>query len=333
MVVVPQADRMKIRVVSRHVVPVLAGLWRPTRLKAELHTWAIGLLILIVAGCGKSERAVVVYTSQDQIYAEPILAEFTKETGIKVLPVFDSESVKTAGLLQRLLAEKGNPRADVFWSNEEMFYRQMIQRGALDSNLWARVGYRARRLIINTNLVHAADMPQSLEELTGPKWTGKVALAYPVYGTTAAHMAALREFWGDAKWKKWIDALAANKPFIVDGNSVVVRMVGAGEALVGLTDSDDLAAGLRNHLPIAAAPASEKADEFLRIPNCVGMVAGAPHPSEAKAFVEFVQSEKIARELVNDHALESARSEGACLSLSSPVEETLQILRKTFARE
>src|SRR5687767_6011524 len=92
---------------------------------------------LAFAGCAQNERVVVVYTSQDQIYAEPVFAEFTRETGIKVLPVFDSESVKTAGLMQRLLAEKDNPRADVFWSNEEMMSRHLADLGVLDTNSWA----------------------------------------------------------------------------------------------------------------------------------------------------------------------------------------------------
>jgi iron(III) transport system substrate-binding protein len=322
---------MRKNVASRYVVPALAGLRR--RLKAELHTFALVIFILVLVGCGKTQRTVIVYTSQDQIFAEPLFDQFTRETGIKVLPVFDSESVKTAGLLQRLLAEKDNPRADVFWSNEEMFYSQMVRRGALDSNVVARVGYRARRLIVNTNLVHGGDMPKSLEELAEPKWRGKVALAYPVYGTTAAHMAALREKWGDDKWRNWCEALAANKPFVVDGNSVVVRMVGAGEALVGLTDSDDLAAGVRNDLPIAAAPISDKPDQFLHISNTVGMVAGAPHPAEARSLIEFIQSGAATSELVKNHALQCKRADAAGMVLSKPVDETLQILQKIFARE
>jgi iron(III) transport system substrate-binding protein len=303
------------------------------RMTKSLSICILVFAVACLSGCGKSQRTVIVYTSQDQIFAEPIFDKFTQQTGIKVLPVFDSESVKTAGLLQRLLAEKENPRADVFWSNEEMFYRQMIRRGALDSNVVARVGYRARRLIVNTNLVHTDDMPKSLEELAEPKWRGKVALAYPVYGTTAAQMAALREKWGDAKWKQWCEALAANKPFVVDGNSVVVRMVGAGEALVGLTDSDDLAAGVRNNLPIAAAPVSDKPDQFIHISNTVGLVSGAPHPAEARALIEFLQSNAATSELVTNHALECARADGAGMSLSKPVDEMLESLRKIFARE
>lgn len=61
---------------------------------------------------------VVIYAAQDQIYAEPILHEFEKETGLKVKAVYDSEAVKTTGLANRLLAERSHPQCDVFWGNE-----------------------------------------------------------------------------------------------------------------------------------------------------------------------------------------------------------------------
>jgi iron(III) transport system substrate-binding protein len=286
-------------------------------------------MIAAFAGCSKSERIVVVYTSQDQVYAEPLLAEFTRQTGIKVLPVFDSESVKTAGLVQRLLAEKDNPRADVFWSNEEMLSWQLVDRGILNSNHWAKAGFRTRRLIVNTNRIAFADAPKNLSELADPKWSGRIALAYPVYGTTAAHMVALRQSWGDAKWKQWCEGLAANKPFVVDGNSLVVKLVGAGEAWLGLTDSDDFAAGIHNELPIASLPVTA---EFLRIPNSIGIVNGAPHRSEAEEFFKFARAEKTLGELVNANALEGVACAGAGLAQPAPVEETRELLKTIFAR-
>jgi iron(III) transport system substrate-binding protein len=290
------------------------------------------MFALLLGGCGKSERVVVVYTSQDQIYAEPLLAEFTKQTGIKVLPVFDSESVKTAGLAQRLIAEKENPRADVFWSNEEMISRHLVELGALDSNSWAKAGYRTRRLVINTNLVSANDAPKNLSELTAPKWAGKIAVAYPMYGTTAAHFVALRQRWGDAAWRTWCKGLAANKPFVVDGNSMVVRMVGNGEAALGLTDSDDIAAGVRNGLPIAALPLS---CEFLSISSSIGIVRSAPHRSEAEAFFKFAQSEQTVKSLVEEHALESLQEPVVTCKLTqpAPVDETRDLLKTIFARQ
>ena len=36
-------------------------------------------------------QGVVIYTSQDQVYAEPILKEFEQQSGIEVRAVFDSD--------------------------------------------------------------------------------------------------------------------------------------------------------------------------------------------------------------------------------------------------
>jgi iron(III) transport system substrate-binding protein len=63
---------------------------------------------------------VVAYCAQDQVYAEPILRNFEKTTGIKVLALYDNEAVKTVGLANRLVAERGHPVCDIFWGNEEM---------------------------------------------------------------------------------------------------------------------------------------------------------------------------------------------------------------------
>ena len=62
----------------------------------------------------------------------------------------------------------------------------------------------------------------------------------------------LRQRWGEANWLAWCRALVANEAKLVDGNSVVVKLVGRGEAAIGLTDSDDILAGQREGLPVAA---------------------------------------------------------------------------------
>jgi len=67
--------------------------------------------VFLLAGCTKKQpkEPVVLYSSQDQIYAEPILKEFTRKTGIEIKPLFDSESAKTVGLAHRLRAERSYP--------------------------------------------------------------------------------------------------------------------------------------------------------------------------------------------------------------------------------
>jgi iron(III) transport system substrate-binding protein len=253
-------------------------------------------------GCSERKPVVVVYTAQDQVYAEPIFQEFTRQTGIRVRPVFDSEAVKTVGLANRLLAEKNRPQADVFWGNEELRARQLGAREVFrETNGLATFGYRTRRIVINTRKLSLAQAPRSLLELTNAAWRGKVALAYPMFGTTATHFLALRQHWGPGPWEAWCRALQVNQPFLLDGNSVVVRFVGRGEALVGLTDSDDIAAGQREGLPVATVPLTS---ETLFIPNCVAVVRNAPHPREGELLYHHLQRPQIVQRLQAVNALE-----------------------------
>lgn len=273
-------------------------------------TWiCLILAAMLLTRC--SERTVTVYTSQDQVYAEPILNDFTKTTGIKVRAVYDSEAVKTVGLVNRLLAEKDHPQCDVFWNNEEFRTRQLAASGVLrETNGWASFGVRNRRLVVNTNLLPLAAAPHKLDTLTNVQFFGKVAVAYPLFGTTSTHFLALDQAWGRERWVAWCKALQANKPFVVDGNSVVVQLVGKGEAMVGVTDSDDVLAGQHDGLPVASVLLTE--DGFM-IRNTVAVVAKAPHSDAAQKLFEYLQSESVCQQLAQAGAIEDVSFRGTGL--------------------
>ncbi len=284
----------------------------PDNTKSRAGAWrawlAAGACFLVLAagwtGCSR-ERSVVVYTAQDQEYAEPIFAEFTQQTGIRVKPLFDSEAVKTVGLVNRLIAEQAHPQGDVFWGNEELRARQLMAKGVIASNEFATFGYRTRRIVVNTNRLALAEAPRSLADLTNAAWRGKVALGLPLFGTTSTHFLALRQAWGQERWLAWCEGLKANQAKVVDGNSVVVKLVGRGEALVGLTDSDDIAAGQREGLPVAALPLDA---DTLAIPNAVGVINGAPHAAEASGLFAYLQRKEIAERLIRANALEGTEA-------------------------
>jgi len=279
-----------------------------------------GLLLgLWMVSCRPAAERVVVYASQDQVYAEPILARFQAETGIPIDALYDSEAVKTVGLFKRLLSEKQRPRCDLFWNNEELRTRQLGAQGVFrSSNSWASFGYRSRRLVVNTNQLSLSQGPRSLIELTNVVWRKKVALAYPLFGSTATHFLALRQHWGQERWLTWCRALQANEPLMVDGNSVVVQMVGRGEAVVGMTDSDDIVAGQRNGLPVAAMPLNP---EMLLIGNTVGLVRDGPNPAAAEILFRFLQRPDVVEELVTRGALEG---------VNRPTEATLPVNWETL---
>lgn len=266
----------------------------------------LAAMLLPAISCAKSKPEVILYCAQDQTYAEPLLKQFEQETGIKVKAVYDSEAVKTVGLANRLLAERSHPQCDVFWGNEELRTRQLDAQNVFrETNGWAAFGHRSRRMVINTNLVSSSDIPHSLLDLTNRIWRGKVAMAYPQFGTTGAHMNALRQHWGEAVWLAWCRALVANQAKLVDGNSVVVKLVGRGEAALGLTDFDDILAGQREGLPVAMLPHVRGLGEVLLIPNTVAVIRNAPHGEAAQKLFDWLQTPSVAQRLVEANALES----------------------------
>jgi iron(III) transport system substrate-binding protein len=285
----------------------------------------IGLLVLAIVGAGfgavhrgdpvgrnrskASSAALVLYCAQDQDFAEKVIAEFSRKTGIEVRAVYDSELTKTVGLANRLLAERDNPRADVFWGNEELRTRQLADRGVFGTNRigvsdagWVAFGARTRRLVVDPQRLPEKDRPTSLIELTNARWKGRVSLAVPMFGTTSTHFHALRAAWGEVAWRQWCEALAANKPFLEPGNSHVVRRVVRGEALVGITDSDDVMVANRGGARVEALLLER---DFLVIPNTVALVRPAAPESPARQFLGFVLSAGVVQGLVTAGALES----------------------------
>ncbi|HJN89430.1 MAG TPA: substrate-binding domain-containing protein [Verrucomicrobiota bacterium] len=260
------------------------------------------IISVLLVGCSPGGDSVTVYTSQDQVYAEPILQLFERETGIRVRAVYDSEVVKTVGLVNRLIAEKSHPRCDLFWNNEAFRTHQLGARGVLAADEPIEsFGMRTRQWVWNTNQLGRAELPPSLSALTNVQWRGRVVIALPLFGSTATHFQVLRQRWGEARWRAWCRALLANGVMTVDGNSVVVQLVGRGEVTLGLTDSDDVRAGLRNGLPIAGLPLGA---DGLVIRNTLGHVRGAPHPGLARRLAKFLQSPPVRSALVDAGAIE-----------------------------
>ena len=272
---------------------------------------ALGLLMAHwLTGCSKSPT-VILYCAQDQFFAEPILRDFSRETGIAVRAVYDSEAAKTVGLANRLLTEQARPASDVFWGNEEFQTRRLAAAGVFRvTNGWAAFGGRSRRLVSGPE--HQAWISGGLIGLTNAVLRGRVSLAAPWFGSTATHFASLRAEWGAERWRTWCQALAANRPFLEDGNSGVVRRVARGEAWIGLTDSDDIQAGQREGLGLVAGPA------LRYLPNTVAVVRGAPHPVAAERLFRYLQTAAVHARLVAVGALEADGAVSGLGNLATP---------------
>jgi len=258
---------------------------------------------LLLAGCGSRSEEVVVYTSVDDLYAQQIFDAFTKESGIRVLPVFDTEEAKTLGLVHRILAERAHPQADVFWSGDCARSALLKKEGALEGyriptaetigaawrdadHAWTGFGARARVIVYNTSKVK--EPPRSVAELADPRWKGRIAVANPLFGTTAAHVAALAQTRGEETALRLFAALRANDARFVGGNSHVRDLVARGDCDAGLTDSDDVWIGKQRGDPIEMLYPDQDGDGTLVIPNSAALLKGAPHPAQARRFLDWL---------------------------------------------
>ncbi len=261
----------------------------------------------------QTRRQVVLYCSADQAVAEPIIAEFEKQTGVKVLARYDTEAGKTVGLTQLLRAQKASPSADVFWSSEVFHTIRLAREGLLASyhgddvrdwpgpadsqGRWYGFALRARVIGYSTKRVPASEAPESLEALLESKWKGRIVMADPRFGTTGGDVASWFAHYGGDRAEVILKTLKANEVRIVAGNSTAVRWVATGQADVCITDTDDVYAAQRNGWPVAMNYLDQDGDGVLTIPNTVAIIKGSPHPEEAQELLKFLLSEKVERML------------------------------------
>ncbi|PKL51159.1 MAG: iron ABC transporter substrate-binding protein [Candidatus Riflebacteria bacterium HGW-Riflebacteria-2] len=277
---------------------------------AVFLTVATFFATVLTSGCSSSEPEVIVYTSVDQPFAEPVFRAFAEKTGIRVRPVFDTEAAKTVGLANRLRAETAAPKADVFWSSEfshtirlakeDVFapYRpaqaEDIPAHFRDAhNLWTGSGQRARVLIINKDKLPPEEWPKSLAELLAEKWQPEqITVARPLFGTTNTQASAIYAREGEQGLRNFFDSLKQGQAAFVDGNASTRDRVVAGTSLVGLTDSDDAVVAIKRGDPVAMLFPDQGDDQSgtLLIPNTAALVKNGPNPDQGKAFLDYITS-------------------------------------------
>ena len=288
-----------------------------------VRTW-VAIVSALLIGCDRTPssassspssggaKEVVLYTSVDEPVARPIVDEFTRRTGIKVLLKTDAEASKTAGLVETIRAERANPQADVLWNNEPFHMINLAEEGLLAEyesatakdipaqfkdvkHRWAANGLRLRMIATSPK----GERVTTIEGLTDPALKGRVAIANPAFGTTSGHVAALFVAWGPQRAEQFLRELKANGVKLLGGNGEVVKQVAAGNIDAGLTDNDDVDAMLREGGKLKGVPARTKDDPgTLAIPCTVGLIAGAKRADAAKQLVDYLLSPEVEGKLV-----------------------------------
>ena len=296
-------------------------------------------LLLALTACSQKPD-VVVYCSLDQVHAEPILALFELQTGLKVEAHFDVGRNKTVGLVNRLLAEASQPYADVYWNNE-VAHTIRLKRAGLTApyqspsaadippsfkdpqHHWAGFAARARVLLAHEK---ATQLPHFIQDIGQSSATSAGAMAAPLTGTTLTHMAV----WADIHTPNFVFAwlqTALDSPLsIAGGNADAMRRVCEGDVPWCLTDTDDAAAAIANGYPVEMhyLGQSQSQPGVLVIPNTICLIADGPHPEAAKSFIDFALSRQV------EEHLAAGRSRQIPLRPHVPTPPTMQIPGKQF---
>ncbi len=273
------------------------------------------VLIMSAWNCSeKSSNEVVVYTTVDQIFSDPILKDFEQETGIKIKALFDTEETKSTGVLNRLIAEKDNPQCDVFWSGDPVRAIILKNKGItipynspaasdIDDNFkdkefhWIGFSARARVLIYNTNLLKSEDVPNSIFDLIKEKYKGQVAIANPLFGTTSFHFASWFSSLNDETAKQLLTDLKTNKILIATSNGDVKKRVVQGEIACGLTDTDDAFVAKNEGAPVDYVFLDQDDLGNLIIPNTLSLIKESPNSENGKKLIDYLLSRETEAKL------------------------------------
>lgn len=282
----------------------------PKLLRAAL---AAAVAATLLAACNTGGDELTIYSGRNENLVRPILERFTKDTGIKIKVRYGD----TAELAATILEEGRKTKADVFFSQDAGALAALDNEGLLgpmpavvdtvDSrfkdpeNEWVGVTGRVRVMAYNTGKLKPEDIPDSVFELTDPKWKDRVGFP-PSNASFIAFVSALTEQNGRDRVKQWLEDMKANGAKRFDNNILTVEAVGNGEIDLGLVNHYYLYAEFKqkgrsvpvaNHYPDGT---------FVNVAG-VGILRGTKKSGDAQKFVEYMLG-RTAQEYFRDETSE-----------------------------
>jgi len=295
-------------------------------LAAAVSSVAVALL----AGCGPAGDApttpgeaatapaeLVVYSERREPLIQPVFDRYTEETGIRVRYLTDTTPV----LIERLVAEGANTRADILMAVDAGNLWQAAERGVLaplesaeleaaipanyrdPQGRWFGLSLRARTIVHSTQRVQPDEL-STYEDLADPKWRGRLCLrsSRKVYNQslTATLIERLGAEQAEAVLEGWVANLATD-PFPDD--TMLINAVAAGQCDVGIVNSYYFGRVQRDtpDVPVAIfwpnQPDSGANGSGVHVNvSGAGITANAPNPEAARDFLVWLASGPVQKQ-------------------------------------
>ena len=208
--------------------------------------FAIAALLTSTMGTAATAAEVNIYSYRQPQLINPILAEFTKKTGIKTNVVFAKK-----GLVECLKAEGQNSPADLILTVDISRLdgakaggvTQALTNDTLSGNIpsqyrdgeghWFGLTTRARVVYASKDRVAQNDI--TYEELADPKWKGKICTRSGQHVYNLGLFASMVNHKGEAAAKEWLEGVKANLARKPTGNDrAQVNAIFSGECDISL---------------------------------------------------------------------------------------------------
>lgn len=283
---------------------------------------------MMLTGAATAEETVNIYSSREPGLIAPLLKAFTDATGIKTNVLYIKD-----GMAERVAAEGANSPVDVMLDVDigrlagakALGISQAVKSDVVSANIpaqyrdpeghWIGLSQRARVIYASKDRVNLTDI--TYEDLTNPKWKGKVCSRSGQHTYNIALLASIIVNDGEEKaeaWARGVKANLAKKP--AGGDRDQAKAIYAGECDLALANTYYMAAMQKNE----KNPEQKKWAASIKIlfPNAKGrgthvnisgavLAKHAPNKQNGVKLIEFLTSDagqRVYAERVNEYPLE-----------------------------
>lgn len=282
-------------------------------MKRKMTIIALLLIIsMLTAACGGSGNdaggaegsgSLTLYYSHAADWSDPLVKEFQEKTGITVNLV----GAGTGELIARIRAEQANPLGDVLWGGfvdgyavvddllepyESTELNHLIAEAKSPNHTWYGFNLEPMVIVYNPKLVKEEDAPRTWEDLTDPKWKGKIAHADPVKSgssfTAVVNMILSKPSReeGMELIKRFVDNLDGK---LISSSSGTFKGVSDGEYSVGVTYEQGALKYLESGADLKIVYPQ---DGNTLLTSGLAIIKNAKNKENAQKFVDFLLSKE-----------------------------------------
>lgn len=274
-------------------------------MKLLLIATLLSLLIVTTHAETATSQDLTIYSGRSKALVDPLINQFQRETGIRVRVRYGGSTQLAVALLE----EGSRSPADIFWSqdagalgavsNADLFQNlpdgigdNIPAQFKSDRDLWIATSGRARVIAYSKRNVNPDDLPQSINDLTDPKYRNRIGWA-PSNGSFQSFLTGYRILNGDEATREWLNGIRNNGAKNYANNNALIQAIAAGEIDYAITNHYYLYRYTETNpdYPVSQTFFEPADPGNLINVSGLGILKTSSKPDQTKRFIEFMLSE------------------------------------------